>query len=158
QDAMKKKVAMDDHTLCPIARSEAVVGDRWTMIILRELFMRNHRFEEIQAQTGATPQMIAGRLKKLEADGLIERLLYSERPARHEYHLTEKGNALYPVMLALRSWGETWCKAPEEGRAVEFTHLLCGNPAGLGPLCESCGVPLQREQMNAQLNSAYQLE
>src|ERR1700754_5133150 len=110
-----------DQTLCPVARSESIVGDRWTVLILRELFMRMHRFEEIQAQTGATPQMITARLKKLEAGGLVKRCVYNKRPLRHEYHLTEKGEAFYPVILALRAWGETWCKSPKESRAVHYT-------------------------------------
>jgi DNA-binding HxlR family transcriptional regulator len=96
----------------PRARAVGVVGDRWTVLILRELFMRIHRFEEIQAQTGATPQMIAARLKKLEADGLAKRCVYNKRPLRHEYHLTEKGEAFYPVILALRAWGETSASHP----------------------------------------------
>ena len=70
---MKKIKDNTDQTLCPVARAEGIVSDRWTVLILRELFMRMHRFEEIQAQTGATPQMIAARLKKLEADGLKRR-------------------------------------------------------------------------------------
>jgi DNA-binding HxlR family transcriptional regulator len=147
-----------DQTLCPVARAGAVVGDRWTMLILRELFMANHRFEEIQAQTGATPQMIAARLKKLEADGLVKRRIYSKRPLRHEYHLTRKGEAFSPVLLALRAWGETWCKSPKEGRAVRYTHRTCGKPAGLGPVCESCGKPLRREDLVAELNPAYRGE
>src|SRR6516162_7111691 len=101
-----------DQTLCPVARAEAVVGDRWTVLILRELFMRSHRFEEIQAQTGATPQMAAARLKSLETNGLVKRRIYNKRPRRHEYHLTEKGEAFYPVLQALRAWGEIWCKSP----------------------------------------------
>ncbi|GGF24538.1 hypothetical protein GCM10011611_33230 [Aliidongia dinghuensis] len=145
-------------TLCPVFRAETIVGDRWTVLILRELFMRNHRFEEIQAQTGATPQMIATRLKRLEADGLVERRAYSKRPPRHEYHLTAKGEAFYPVVLALRAWGETWCKAPEEGRAVHYTHRTCGGAAGLGPVCESCGEPLSRADLIAELNPAYKAE
>jgi DNA-binding HxlR family transcriptional regulator len=149
---------MTDRTLCPVARAETVVGDRWTVLILRELFMRMHRFEEIQAQTGATPQMIATRLKKLEADGLVKRRAYSKRPLRHEYHLTEKGEAFYPVILALRAWGETWCKSPKEGRAVNFTHLACGKPAGLGPVCESCGKPLLREVLSAEQAPKYRSE
>src|SRR5215475_11971811 len=80
-------------TLCPVARAEDLVGDRWTVLILRELFGKNHRFEEIQAQAAATPQMVAARLKRLEADGLVERRIYSEHPLRHEYHLTKKGEA-----------------------------------------------------------------
>jgi DNA-binding HxlR family transcriptional regulator len=160
---MKKKVIihMDDpatQTLCPVARAESVVGDRWTVLILRELFMHSHRFEEIQAQTGATPQMVTARLKALEADELVERRLYSERPRRHEYHLTQKGEAFYPVILALRAWGETWCKAPEEGRAVSYTHVSCGGRAGLGPVCETCGKTLQRKELVAELNPAYRDE
>jgi len=157
---MKKKVEMTsidsaNDTLCPVARSEALVGDRWTVLILRELFMGSHRFDEIQAQAGATPQMVAARLKKLEAEGLVERRRYNDRPPRYEYHLTAKGETLYPVIFALRAWGETWCKAPNEQRAINYTHRTCGKPAGLGPACESCGLPLYREDMIAELDPAY---
>ena len=132
---MKMKDNTTDQTLCPVARAETVVGDRWTALILRELFMHCHRFDEIQAQTGATPQMIAARLKKLEKDGLVKRRVYNKRPPRYEYHLTEQGEAFFPVLLALRAWGETWRKSPKEGRAVNYTHRSCGRPAGLGPVC-----------------------
>ncbi|KIH83786.1 winged helix-turn-helix transcriptional regulator [Pseudomonas batumici] len=143
------------ETLCPIARAEAIVGDRWTVLVLRELFMGSHRFDEIQAQTGGTPQMVATRLKNMEADGLVERRPYSERPPRYEYHLTPKGDAFFPVVLALRAWGETWCKSPEEGLAVRFVHQACGQPAGLGPLCEHCGELLQREALISEPSVAY---
>jgi DNA-binding HxlR family transcriptional regulator len=147
-----------DQTLCPVARAEAVVGDRWTVLILRELFMRMHRFEEIQAQTGATPQMIATRLKKLESDGLVKRHVYSKRPLRYEYHLTEMGVDFYPVILTLRAWGETWCKSPKEGRAVSYTHITCGKPAGLGTVCESCGKPMDRKNLIAEHAPKYRRE
>ena len=146
------------RTLCPISRSEVEVGDRWTVLILRELFAGSHRFEHIQAQTGATPQMATARLKALEANRLVEKRLYSERPRRHEYHLTAKGEAFYPVILALRAWGETWCKSPTEGRAVNYTHRPCGGPAGLGPGCETCGQPLDRAELIAELSPAYSAE
>ena len=155
---MTNKDSSADQTLCPVARAETVVGERWTVLILRELFMGNHRFEELQAQTAATPQMVAARLKKLEADGLVKRRIYSKRPLRHEYHLTRKGKAFSPVLLALRAWGETWCKSPKEGRAVRYTHRTCGKPAGLGPVCGSCGKPLRREDLIAELNPAYRGE
>jgi DNA-binding HxlR family transcriptional regulator len=154
----KMKINTTDQTLCPVARAEAEVGDRWTVLILRELFMDSHRFEELQAQSGATPQMITTRLKKLEADGLVKRRVYSKRPRRHDYHLTEKGEAFYPVVLALRAWGETWCKSPREGRAVNFTHRACGKPAGLGPACDSCGKPLRRGDMIAEQAPRYRSE
>jgi DNA-binding HxlR family transcriptional regulator len=153
---MKDKIA--DITLCPVDRAETIAGDRWTVLILRELFMRCYRFEEIQAQTGATPQMIAARLKKLEADGVVKRRVYNKRPLRYEYHLTEKGKAFYPVLLALRAWGEAWCKSPKEGRAVIYTHRSCGKPAGLGPVCESCGQQLHRDDLIAEPTAKYQNE
>jgi DNA-binding HxlR family transcriptional regulator len=150
--------ALDPATLCPVARAASVVGDRWTVLVLRELFSDNHRFEEIQAQTGATPQMVAARLKTLEAEGLIERRVYNERPRRHDYHLTKKGEAFYPVILALRAWGETWLKTPKEGRTIDFIHRTCGKPAGLGTVCESCGKPLKRADLIGAFNPTYQAE
>ncbi|MNI36123.1 HTH-type transcriptional regulator YodB [compost metagenome] len=146
------------ETLCPISRAEAVVGDRWTVLVLRELFMGSHRFDEIQAQTGGTPQMVAARLKSMEADGLLERRAYSERPKRYEYHLTEKGDAFHSVVLALRAWGETWCKSSGEGLAVVYTHRSCGEPAGLGPLCAHCAQPLRRADLISEPSAAYVAE
>jgi len=143
------------QTLCPIARAEDIVGDRWTVLVLRELFMRNHRYDGIQAQTGGTPQMVAARLKSLEADGMVQRRAYNERPLRHEYHLTAKGEAFYSVVLALRAWGETWCKSEEEGLAVRYTHQTCGHQAGLGPLCDHCGKLLHREELISEPTESY---
>jgi DNA-binding HxlR family transcriptional regulator len=154
----KMKDNTTGQTLCPVARAETAMGDRWTVLILRELFTGNHRFEELQAHTEATPQMIATRLKKLEVDGLVKRRVYNKRPLRREYHLTEKGEAFYPVILALRAWGETWCKSPKEGRAVLFTHRTCGKPAGLGPVCESCGKQLHRGDLIAEQAPKYKRE
>lgn len=145
-------------TLCPVARAEAIVGDRWTVLVLRELFMGSHRYDEILAQTAGTPQMVAARLKNLEAHGLVERRLYNERPKRYEYHLTAKGEAFYPVVIALRAWGETWCKAPEEGVAVNMNHKTCHHDAGLGPLCDHCGEPLRRADLISQPREAYAAE
>src|SRR3954468_24911216 len=101
-------------TECPIARSSAVIGDRWTLVIMRELTMGNRRFDSLQAQTLASPQMLTSRLKRLEAAVMPERQAYTERPRRYEYHLTDKGEAFASVLLALRAWGETWCKEPEQ--------------------------------------------
>jgi DNA-binding PadR family transcriptional regulator len=99
--------------------------------------------------------MIAARLKSMEADGLVARRPYNERPPRYEYHLTTKGQAFYSVVLALRAWGETWCKSPEEELAVVYTHKTCGQPAGLGPLCEQCGELLRREELISEPSAAY---
>ncbi|MCC6609566.1 MAG: helix-turn-helix transcriptional regulator, partial [Burkholderiales bacterium] len=96
------------ETVCPIARALAVVGDRWTVLILRELFLGVNRFEEIQAQTGMSSHLLSTRLKRLEGDGIVARRPYSDRPPRHEYRLTDKGLDLYPLLLSLKAWGEKW--------------------------------------------------
>jgi DNA-binding HxlR family transcriptional regulator len=142
-------------TLCPIARATAVVGDRWTIPIIRELFVGSARFDEIQAQTGSTAQMLASRLKRLETEGLIERRVYSRRPLRHEYVLTRKGREFYPVVFALRAWGETWCKGEDEPLAVRMIHRKCGAEVGLDGMCPKCRKIVTRADMDAQQNPEW---
>ncbi len=89
---------------CPVARGLSVVGDRWTMLILRDCFLGIRRFEQFQERLGVTRHVLADRLRKLEATGVLRRELYQERPPRHEYRLTEAGKELYPVILSLIDW------------------------------------------------------
>jgi DNA-binding HxlR family transcriptional regulator len=151
-------LSKSSETLCPVARSQAVIGDRWTVLIVRELFMGNRRFDDLLAQSQATPQMLSSRLKRLEADGMIERKRYMKKPARYEYELTEMGRAFYPVILALREWGETWHKSPDEDVAVRYIHVNCGHDAGIGTVCQACGEPLRREDLKAELSPSYAQE
>src|SRR5207237_1247696 len=94
-----------EDTLCPIARAAAVIADRWTVLILRELGMGNDRFDGIQAQTGMSSNLLTRRLKSMEDSGLIERRLYHERPKRYAYRTTDKAQELDAMMLILRLWG-----------------------------------------------------
>jgi DNA-binding HxlR family transcriptional regulator len=152
-----KRIAIDD-TLCPVARSMAIVGDRWTVLILLKLFSGCSRFNEIQAQTGATAQMLATRLKRLEADGSLEQNVYSQRPVRREYKLTPMGRDFYPIILALRAWGETWCKRPREPIAVRMTHSACGTEVGLDGSCPSCGRVVPPSDLDAAPSPKYAAE
>jgi DNA-binding HxlR family transcriptional regulator len=145
-------------TVCPVARSTEVVGDRWTTLVLREMYMGATRFDEIQIQTEATPQMLATRLKALEADGMVERHPYQRRPLRYEYRLTEKGRAYYPVIQALRTWGETWCKSKGEEVAVRFVHRACGHEVGLDYVCPACGEYVERSDLEATLSPSFAKE
>lgn len=152
---MASKNDVGDDTLCPIAHSTGLVGDRWSILIVRELLMGQRRFQDLQAQTGATSQMLAARLKRLEADGLVERHRYSERPPRHEYRLTPKGVHLMPVILALRTWGERWCK-PEGGQpATRMFHRACGSELELDGKCPTCGGLAPWTDMRGQPSEAY---
>jgi DNA-binding HxlR family transcriptional regulator len=148
----------EDKTLCPIAHSTGLVGDRWSILIVRELLMGESRFQALQAQTGATSQMLAARLKRLEADGLLTRSTYSERPVRHEYRLTPKGVGLAPVILALRTWGETWCKPPGEALAVRMFHRTCNTEVDLDGRCPTCDRLVGWTEMDGQPTPAYRAE
>jgi len=102
---MAKSYGLD----CPVARTLDVIGDRWTILVLRDLFLyRTRRFQDFsEALPGLTPSVLSGRLKELEESGIIESRLYSAHPPRSEYLLTAKGRTLGPVLRALRQWGET---------------------------------------------------
>jgi DNA-binding HxlR family transcriptional regulator len=116
-----------DQTLCPIARAAAVIADRWTILILRELRMKNDRFDGILAQTGMSSNLLTQRLKAMEHDGLIDRRLYSERPKRYAYGITGRGRELDGLMLTLRLWGMRHCGFdPNAETAVTMTHRRTG--------------------------------
>lgn len=93
---------------CPIASALDVIGERWTLLAVREMDRGEHRFDRIAAFTGASRDILADRLRKLEAAGVIERRRYSEHPPRYEYHLTPAGEELRPVLRTLTEWGEKW--------------------------------------------------
>jgi len=93
---------------CPVARTLDVVGERWTLLVLRDLFLHGpRRYQDLQESlAGVAPNTLSARLKALEEHGFVERKLYNEHPPRLEYHLTEKGRSFGPVMKALRDWGQ----------------------------------------------------
>jgi DNA-binding HxlR family transcriptional regulator len=95
---------------CPVAKALDMVGERWTILILRDLFLHGpRRYQDLQISlAGAAPNTLSARLKALEKNGLIRRELYSEHPPRLEYHLTEKGKSLGSVVKALRDWGQKY--------------------------------------------------
>ena len=95
---------------CPIARTLDVIGDRWTILILRDILIFNRtRFSEfLHSLQGLSPNLLSQRLKQLESDGIIERSLYQEHPPRMEYHATARGSALKPALEALATWGNNY--------------------------------------------------
>ena len=96
---------------CPVARTLDIVGERWTLLILRDLFRQGgaRRFQDFEASlAGIGPNTLSARLKRLEEAGMVERRFYEQRPPRAEYVLTDKGRSLGPVLLALKKWGESY--------------------------------------------------
>ena len=94
-----------DDNWCPVARTLSIVGDRWTLLIIRDCFMGMSKFDEFANSTGMTRHILAARLKKLVEAGILERRAYSDRPKRYDYVLTDKGKELGPALTALKDWG-----------------------------------------------------
>ena len=114
---------------CSIQRTLDVIGEKWTLLVLREAFNGVHRFEQIRDHVGVSDPVLAARLRRLVAAGVLEAVPYREpgRRTRHEYRLTAKGRDLYPVLIALLQWGDRYCADPA-GPAVGVTHRECGEP------------------------------
>jgi DNA-binding HxlR family transcriptional regulator len=134
---------------CSVARTLAVVGDRWTLMILRDCFLGTRRFDDFQSQLGATPHVLADRLRKLVEAGVLERVAYQRRPTRHEYRLTEKGLDLYPVIASLVRWGDRW-EAGDAGPPLELRHRPCGHATTPTLVCSECHEPLDPRAMEAR--------
>jgi DNA-binding HxlR family transcriptional regulator len=134
---MTKPWALEyDTANCNIAAALAVVGEKWTFMVLREAFNGIRRFDDMQRRTGAPRQVLSSRLAGLVEEGILRKAPYQEagqRP-RQEYRLTEKGIELFPVIAALLAWGDKYAAAPG-GPAVELTHRDCGAPVSLQLAC-----------------------
>jgi DNA-binding HxlR family transcriptional regulator len=134
---------------CSLARSLAVVGDRWTLLILRDAFLRVRRFDDFMARLGIARRVLAERLAGLVADGVLEKVAYQERPIRHEYRLTQKGLDLYPVILALVHWGDAHY-AGDAGPPVVHRHKPCGHVFRSVLTCSECGEPVEARGVVAE--------
>lgn len=135
------KWATLENENCSVARTVAVIGDRWTLLILRDCFLRVRRFETFQARLGITRHLLAARLKKLVQFGVLERVAYQERPKRYDYRLTERGLDLYPVIMAIVHWGDVHM-SDERGRPMLHRHRGCGHLFDPVPTCSECGEPI----------------
>ncbi|TDU28909.1 HxlR family transcriptional regulator [Panacagrimonas perspica] len=146
-------------TSCAIARALAVVGDRWTGLILRELFLGNVRFEAIQLQTGASSHLLSTRLKRLEKDGIVVRHPCEDHATRYEYRLTPSGSDLLPFLLSLKAWGEKWggFRSGVEP-AQEIVHRRCGHSPGTGAICEHCGERYGAADIAVRLGKRFKAE
>jgi DNA-binding HxlR family transcriptional regulator len=128
---------------CSIARALEVIGERWSMLIIRDVFLGLRRFDEIQADLGVARNVLTARLEHLVEAGVLEKVLYQERPARYEYRPTEKGLDLWPVMVELMQWGDRHAPAAA-GPPVVHRHRDCGGALGIGRRCERCGEHVER--------------
>src|ERR1035441_3049041 len=134
---------------CSIAGALEVVGERWSLLIVRDVFLGLRRFDEIQEDLGIARNVLQTRLIRLLDHGVLERRLYHERPQRYEYRLTEKGLDLWPTVVALMKWGDKHAQPPA-GPPVLLEHRGCGGAVDEHRICERCGAPLSVRDVRAQ--------
>ncbi|MQY40154.1 putative HTH-type transcriptional regulator [Streptomyces sp. RB17] len=139
---------------CSIARTVDVLGDAWSILILREAFYGFRRFDEFQQELRMARNTLADRLRRLVEEGLMERRLYESEPPRHEYLLTEKGRDFVPVLAAMARWGDRWL-AGEEGAPITFHHDACDHDSHAEVVCSACGEPMRSEGISTRMGPGY---
>ena len=127
--------------VCSIAGALEVVGERWSLLIVRDVLLGLRRFDELQASLGIARNVLQTRLARLVDQGVLEKRLYREHPPRYEYRLTEKGLDLWPTLVALMYWGNAHA-SPPAGPPVLLTHRECGGAVDDHRMCASCGARL----------------
>lgn len=125
---------------CSIENTLELIGDRWTLLILRDIFRGIRRFSKLQADLGIARNLLADRLALLVDGDILVKVPYHDRPVRHEYHLTEKGRDLSPALVALMQWGDRW--ATSDGPPTLLVHDDCGTPLEQHLTCPSCDADI----------------
>ncbi|MFI5026254.1 MAG: winged helix-turn-helix transcriptional regulator [Solirubrobacterales bacterium] len=127
---------------CSIARSLEVIGERWTLLIVRDVMNGRRRFDELQQGLGIARNVLSARLQRLIEEDILERRPYQESPERYEYFLTEKGLDLWPALVALLAWGDRHSPNPE-GPPMLIVHKECGGAVNDRGTCQECGKVLR---------------
>jgi DNA-binding HxlR family transcriptional regulator len=130
---------------CSIAQTLEVVGEWWSLLIVRDALLGVSRFDDFQRRLGISRNVLNDRLGRLVAEGVLEKVPYQERPVRHDYRLTEKGRDLWEVLDAMRRWGDRWT-APD-GPPVQMVHRSCGEVTNAVPHCSACGEVLHQRDL-----------
>jgi DNA-binding HxlR family transcriptional regulator len=131
---------------CSIARGLSLVGDRWTLLILRDAFLKTRRFEDFHKQIGMTRHRLSDRLQRLVEAGVMEKQLYETHPARYEYRLTQMGRDVYPVLQALVAWGDKWLDEGH-GPPLVYRHARCGKDFHARMVCSECNEPIDPREV-----------
>ncbi|WP_327145601.1 winged helix-turn-helix transcriptional regulator [Nocardia sp. NBC_01327] len=131
---------------CSIARSAAIVGDGWALLVVRDITLGLHRFDEIQRDLGVATNVLSDRLQRLTEFGVLEKRRYEQHPDRHEYLLTDKGRDLVPALLALMAWGDRW-ESGQHGPPLVLHHNECHHTTDATVTCRRCGQDLTADSV-----------
>ncbi|UGT63500.1 winged helix-turn-helix transcriptional regulator [Nocardia asteroides] len=134
---------------CSLAQCLEVVGEWWTLLIVRDALLGVTRFDDFRSRLGIARNVLTQRLEHLVEHGILAREPYQENPVRHDYRLTEKGRALWLVVTAMRQWGDEWAAA--DGPPIQLRHKTCGHLMTVEPVCSECGEPVRRGELRALL-------
>jgi DNA-binding HxlR family transcriptional regulator len=143
-----------DATQCSIASTVQIIGDRWTLLILRDAFRGIRRFDAFHQDLGIARNLLTDRLNRLVGHGILDKVAYQDRPVRYEYRLSPKGVELSPSLVALMKWGDTWM-AGDNGPPVVLVHDGCENPVQQTftcPDCEATVTPLQLRNRHSHVS------
>jgi DNA-binding HxlR family transcriptional regulator len=130
---------------CSIARTLDIVGEWWTLLIVRDAFLGVTRFDDFQARLAISRNILTQRLNHLVDHEILERVPYQDHPPRFEYRLTDKGRDLCHVVTALRQWGDRW--AAPDGPPLRVRHKSCGHVSRAIPVCSHCGERLELDDV-----------
>jgi DNA-binding HxlR family transcriptional regulator len=136
------------NEVCSVAQTLEIIGERWTMLVLREAFLGTRRFEDFQNNIGCARNILSDRLQKLVGGRILERRPYQDRPPRAEYRLTEKGLDLYPILVTLMQWGDRYV-TDDRGPAMILEHKACGHETAPELVCSHCREPVHASGMRA---------
>lgn len=142
-----------DAIPCPLAQAMSVIGDSWTLLILRDAMRGARKFDEFQRSTHASRAVISERLAHLVEHGVMERVQYEAHPPRYEYHLTARGRALQPVMMTMAHWAET--QLPKPVRSAGRRHTVCGHKFKPVVTCSECGEAVTPETVTFDRPPAF---
>ncbi|MFL5832457.1 MAG: winged helix-turn-helix transcriptional regulator [Solirubrobacterales bacterium] len=126
---------------CSVAKALEVIGERWSLLIVRSVMHGNRRFGEMQESLGIARNVLSARLQRLVDEEILERRAYQESPPRYEYFLTQKGLDLWPALIALLNWGDRYSPDPGGPRRL-IVHKECGGTVSERGICQSCGKVL----------------
>src|ERR1700751_1276993 len=133
---------------CSLARGLDLIGEWWSPLIVRDLYLGVVRFDDMVEDLGISRNLLTRRLNALCKSGIVERHAYQRRPLRHEYVLTEAGRDLVPAILALTAWGDRWAR-PKEGSPILFIHTSCGHAFRPQVTCAACGEEIRADTVTA---------
>ncbi|TCB50636.1 transcriptional regulator [Acinetobacter sp. ANC 4779] len=139
---------------CSIARTLSVIGDRWTLLILRNAFLGTRRFESFQQNLGVTRHVLSDRLKRLVENDILVKTPYVQRQERYEYRLTEKGLALYPILMSMANWADDWMNEGF-GKPMQYIHKSCGHKITPRLVCSECNETIHAKQVKPELTQDY---